>query len=642
MAIGYENERFMRLLPGRVRIQIYGLKKNLLMKRQILHQFSQLEGVLQIAPSVDSGRCLFIFDPKKTSFDRIYKQIVLLEEQTFHIERSVRTAVKEVAATSAAVAQNVSAVPPMTGRIPGKRVPLESALSLGGLGVLSVKQIMTGGPSVLSRHPTAFYLSGFVSILTGYPFFTRYTYSKKRKKMFDWVFACTFILALIRENLVVLAGLSILQYLIWKRGQAIGQEKRQSSVSLHSPVIRQYSERAEKWGFFLALASWAYVRDPLTALAVLLAANPRPATLPAEYAWSHAEVISQERKYRIPGNGSLQQLAQTKTVLFEDTSQIFLREETAGIQCISNMNDCEKIWCTLASIMKNTNHTWKEEVVKRAEQTGRTLRTSFQVHEEERGVKGMISGMGFFLGDKNFMLKHEVDCSEYEWIAHKMEKTGYVVQFVGKEEYDKRICIGVLTKPPRGVTPEFVSIVGHLVQNQWKIAVLHDSLQLDRELYRRLGIDPSWLSFHDEQVYQRICTLRKQGEDVLFIPENEKESRIEYVASGVPSVCMSQLKEIQVSAAYARRIQQMINQHVAVTKIWNIIGTLLIPFGFTAMVINSIADALLLVFLARAKRISESPLSLERKGKELNIVFQERRSCSKLRIPMCKTSFGHT
>lgn len=69
-------------------------------------------------------------------------------------------------------------------------------------------------------------------------------------------------------------------------------------------------------------------------MAVLLAANPKPAVSSAEYAWRQGDLVARERGYLIPNEGSLSQLSRTRTIVFDDVSRIFCHEE-AEISCIS-------------------------------------------------------------------------------------------------------------------------------------------------------------------------------------------------------------------------------------------------------------------------------------------------------------------
>lgn len=73
-------ERFIRALTGRVRIQVFGLKRNRLFAEMIYSKFNLLQGILEASPSVVTGRALITYDERQISLKRIMNEIQLLEE----------------------------------------------------------------------------------------------------------------------------------------------------------------------------------------------------------------------------------------------------------------------------------------------------------------------------------------------------------------------------------------------------------------------------------------------------------------------------------------------------------------------------------------------------------------------------------
>ena len=116
----------------------------------------------------------------------------------------------------------------------------------------------------------------------------------------------------------MLAGLSLIQYLNWKREKSVKNELMDQEFV--SEEIEAYSRRSAKLGFIGAASSLVVTRNPLVSLGILLAANPRPITVSTEYAWKQAEHVANENKQAIPINGSIYQLAQTKCIVFEEAS----------------------------------------------------------------------------------------------------------------------------------------------------------------------------------------------------------------------------------------------------------------------------------------------------------------------------------
>ncbi|NMF01477.1 cation-translocating P-type ATPase [Aneurinibacillus aneurinilyticus] len=616
--------RFIRLLPGRIRIEIHRLKHNENMANLIVDRFRQVEGIYKVSTSTGTGRALITYDDNKISLHKICRIIQSIEEQvtdgmTVHTNEEVKNEIDVTAKMTeeGELYNNLSGM--INGEIPmhpqitlkeiddkasKERVPIPLALSVVGLSALGIKQLFMGR-STLARSPSLFYLSGCVSVLTGYPFLKRgFRQLVANKKLNPDLLlgVSTLALALVRENVVVLAGLSLLNYLNWKRSQTnINEINADYKEQQLSPEIKSYSEKQSKWGMILGGATWALTRNPLHGMAVLLAANPRPAITSAEYAWGQANLISKERGYLIPNGGSLSQLSRTKTILFDDTSSIF-KAETKGIRCISNQGSEDQVWCTVASLMKKSAHTWKEEVIKKAGQTGRTLRNAFGVEVAEQGIKGKIQGFKFFFGSKEFVQQNGVNTDEYRLEAKRLEKKGFTVQFVAKNKK----CLGLLIGPGVDFTSEFAQIADWLSENKWKVGVLRNSLNISSETLASSGVDGSWLY---DYAPKRVNAIRSQGEEVLFVSRNNDQIS-DTLPFQVPTVSFNNVTDICRSTEYANRINGLVHQHFRMTKTWNFIGGLLAVWSvFTAPVIALMANAFSLTLLSRTMRISEKLFS---------------------------------
>jgi len=580
--------RFIRSLPGRIRIEIYKLKYNMNLANLIVERFRDVEGIYRVSPSISTGRALITYDINKTSLHTICEIIKLLEEQiTKNNNLNNIEETKKVEDSSSSV---------ISYEKKGEGVPLPLALSVVGLGAFGIKQLFMGR-SALARSPGLFYVSGALSVVTGYPFlkrgFKKMVASKKVNS--DLVLGIgTLALALARENIVVLAGLSLLNYLNWKRSQVnINEETASYKERILSPEIKTYSEKQSKWGMLFGGATWAFTRNPLRGMAVLLAANPKPAVSSAEYAWRQGDLVARERGYVIPNEGSLSQLSRTRTIVFDDVSRIF-RNENEEISCVSE--DEGQVLCTAASLLEKSEHDWKGEVVQRAKQTGRTLRKAFDVEVNGEGIKGEIQGIRSFAGSKEFVERNGVDISLYELEAKRLSEEGFTVQFIAKDQK----CLGLLVGSKITIVPEFTNIFHKLNENKCAIAVMNNSLNMNESVLTQYGIDTSW---QHSDVVERVERIRLNGEEVLFVCEE----KIEF-----PSISHYEMKNVFQSMAYAKRIDLLVKEHFRVAKMWNIAGEMLAVWSiFTAPVIALLANALSLTFLSRAKRVSEKIFSNE-------------------------------
>ncbi|BCJ88381.1 HMA2 domain-containing protein [Effusibacillus dendaii] len=605
-----ENGRSLRCLPGRVRIEINGLKNNPLLRDLIARRFGQIEGVTTVKACLVTGRVLLCYDENRVSFGKLYETVQALEnqhEQVTKMEQEVAVARQSMVAETSSIFIPQPTHPPLPNgdRVPSeKKIPVPLIASVAGLGVIGIKQLLTGGASALAQNLPLFYLSGLVAIVSGYPSISRtiQRIMPVADQKFNPIFAGALILALLRENLPVLGTLSLIQYLNWKRECALRNGTLQTTRPESDTAVQRYCQTAEKRGFLLAAATLLLTRSPLVSLAVLLASNPRPAAMSEEYAWNQAALTAAEREYPLPENGSIEQMARTRLLLVEDTSLLFRIDPEAAIECVADGDDEAKIWCETAALLRKSDHPWKAEVIRNAEATGRTMRTAFYVEEEPQGVKGMINGTEFLIGEKHFIIKNHVDWKEYEQTSRQLEEEGYQIQFVAKQMARRKVCMGVLYRKTGNCTPEYYRLTDLCREHQMQLAVWKNSLRIDRQTLRKHGIRHGWLSCPEEWAIRRIARLRQRGEEVMLVSGNVSP----FLPVRVPTVPIRQIGETGPVFQYSRRIGRMIQHHLAATKCWNLLGLLSIFFyGVSAVVINALSDAVMLLFLARSKWICE-------------------------------------
>ncbi|AJY77929.1 HAD family hydrolase [Paenibacillus beijingensis] len=623
-----EKQRFLRVLPGRIRIEISGLKGNPNTARMVRDRLSSVAGIRRIVPCSVTGRVLIEYDESTVEIQAIIHTIQKVERfvqegdpdsqagQTAaapaaHVPAAA--AVKEAAAASEWLEEQdlrdqLGPVVSLDTRPPREKVPLPLAAAMGGVAFLGAKRLFYG-PSSLAASPVPFYMSGLLSVVTGYPFLRRgfESFSQTKKWNSDLVLGTSALaLALVRENLVVLAGLSILQYMNWKRSRlAIGP----GDENMLSPEIQSYSEKAAKWGLIGGAATWAITRNPLKGIAVLLAANPRPATIPAQYAWRQAEVVSHERNLAVPSNGSLPQLARTNTILIEDASMLLHEEDsTDSLTCITKEEDEERLICCAASLMKNTDHPWKNEVWDHAVRTCRTIRSAFHVTEVEDGLTGEINEMPVFVGSAACLQRNGISCDTYLIDAKRLERKGFKVLFVAKAGHKPEPCFGFIARKEASVLNDLGKKLSLFVEKGYRIGVLQNENEVSKACLEKNGFETSWLELQPGEMIERLAGMRQQGEGALIVAGFERSPLNEYLAeAGIPSIHEDQIPDILETKQYAMQVDRTVNEHFQITKGWNLIGSALASIGtLSAPVVNLAADALSLVFLTRSKKAAET------------------------------------
>lgn len=621
--LNHPKQRHIRKLPGRVRVEVFGLKHNVPLAKQIIELLGRCEGIEMVSPCINTGRSLILFSEQKISVAAIIEKLMIIEASLPAITLHNQSQITEQAYNEVAVAtvegedlesstknynphifslsnlRTVNPNPVIQSGIKKAQIPLPLTLSVGGLGILGIKQLFWGR-SALARSSTAFNLAAMLAVVSGYSYFKR-DLSQTQHKWVNPEFligTSALILALVRENIVVLAGLSIMQYLKWKREQLnLGRVNRPLS-----PEIESYSQKTSKMSTLLAGATWAFTGSPLRGAAVLLAGNPRVATLPAQYTWDQADFTARENGYMIPENSTLEELAATNCIVIEDTSLI-VGEHLTEIECISNEDDESKLWHLAASIMKKTGHSWQDEVTQKAEKAGGTFRTAFKVEQLAQGTKAKVQNAEVLMGSLKFLEQNEVTCDHFLLEVKRKQKHGYEVLCLARE----KVFLGILVRKKEIVSNEFYEPINYLRQNNINVNILNDSLNLSRETLDQLGLKTDWLGISKEVLLEKIADLRQGGENVLVIRGNDDENKELADSLSVSSISINKINDLCRAIEYSQNIKTTVQQHFRIAKLWNKLGTFLaIPLSITAPIVNLLSDGITLILLARSKRISES------------------------------------
>ncbi|ODA42400.1 hypothetical protein DSBG_0787 [Desulfosporosinus sp. BG] len=529
--------------------------------------------------------------------EQVYNEVAAATVEGENIEGSTKNYNPHIFSRSNLRAVNSNSL--IQSEIKKTQIPLSLTLSVAGLGVLGIKHLFWGR-SALARSSTVFNLAAMLAVVSGYSYFKR----DPSQTLHKWlnpeflIGASALTLALVRENIVVLAGLSIMQYLKWKREQLnLGRVNRPLS-----PEIESYSQKTSKMSTLLAGATWAFTGSPLRGAAVLLAGNPRVATLPAQYTWDQADFTARENGYMIPENSSLEELAATNCIVIEDT-HLIVGEYLTEIECISNEDDESQLWHLAASIMKKTGHSWRDEVTQQAEKAGGTLRTAFKVEQFAQGTKAKVQNAEVLMGSLKFLEQNEVICDRFLLEVKRKQKHGYEVLCLARE----KTFLGILVRKKEIVSNEFYKSINYLRQNNMNVNILNDSLNLSRETLHQLGLKTDWLGISKEVFLEKIAGLRQSGKNALLIRGKDDETREVVNSLNVSSISIEKIKDLCKAIEYSQNIKTTVQQHFKIAKLWNKLGTFLaIPLSVTAPIVNLLSDGITLILLARSKRISES------------------------------------
>ncbi|MGC5326059.1 HAD-IC family P-type ATPase [Brevibacillus sp. SYSU BS000544] len=590
-------ERWVRSLPGRLRIEVYGLKGNPLISKKIEARFSHLTGIHQVRACEDTGRMLIIYNEKQALIEQVYQQIQLVEQELYmQLHPDTRyekeeAYIQEIAAASAESAtlpipEPLSVIPKLT-ESKTTAPPVLVTASIVGLGVLGAKQIFMG-KTALARSPALFHVAGALSIVSGFPFLKRgfERLSKEGALSADLVLGTAALaLALVRENLLALAGVSLIQFLYWQRSK---QQIKNEDPSLYlSEQTKAYADRTSKWAFGLTGLTYAVTRNPMMSMGVLLASNPRPCLAAEEYNWKQAESMMQDRGMVVPANCRINQLRDLDTFVIEDTSLVFSKKEN-GISCVTHQEEEEKIWCYAGNLLSKSNHPLRLQIMTKAKETGRTKRTPFKVTESNEGIVGEIGGSEICFGTKAFMQLHRIDCHEFELIAKRHQRAGCEVYFLAKSGK----CLGLIFNQ----CPSHLNSVGSQLVKlqrdlpQINVVFLSDSLHIQEQGLKRYQWTMFTGGYNEDHGLQNALFITKQT----------------HLSSTVPTLHVKDLQHLESSIRLAQRIEALNTKHRRINQGWNLLGTGMVMAGrLTAPFANLLSDALKLFMLSSANKLSQ-------------------------------------
>jgi Cu+-exporting ATPase len=166
-----------------------------------------------------------------------------------------------------------------------------------------------------------------------------------------------------------------------------------------------------------------------------------------------------------------------------------------------------------ASLERGSEHPLAAAITKGAEERG--VNTSPVDGFESvtgKGVKGIVGGQGFALGNRGLMSDLGVDLSSFSDIAERLRQDGQTVMFVSKQ----RRAIGILgvADPVKETTPEAIS---SLHAEGIRIVMLTgDSQTTAKAVAGRLGIDEVIAEVLPDQKVDVVKRLQAEGRIVAM------------------------------------------------------------------------------------------------------------------------------
>lgn len=574
------NVRIMHRLPGRLRLDIPDMVYQQIVAYQLQTYLETIDGIQEAACNSFTGRALIRFDERVLSAPQIMELLMQWLPNKIGTQRAEVAAAREEA-VSAAQRPSLRVIPGNEPDSPFQAFAvrdnpyfLPAVVSGSLLGLLTVKRFLIGR-SALAAAPIPFYAAAGLSIAAGYPAIRRGVEGliKERKASPDlWIGLATLSLAALRENLVALSAITLLNLALYRR-----HTKLDPMEATHlDPETERYSRRMSRVGFWLTPLTFLLTRSPLHALGVLLAANPRPAMLAHKYTWAQAEEEAAAKGIRVPGKGNLETLAAVRTIVLTDEQVLNEDGHEWDIRVLREGVEAGKILATAASLLQKEEHPWRDALLEAAQQDNRTLRTPFHVEVSADGVRGTLNGHETVFGSKNYVKQTGLDLTPVLLEERRMRREGFK-PYLLVQDGDILALIG----RKQQLAPEWHQQIDRWQQQGFSVVYLQRGERI-----------PSPLPM------KTLDELRKDLEHqqpVLVI------GGLNEIAADNPHVVMiKDTGQLDETIRFCREVQNRIRNDLRIVKTWNAGGiglAFLTPIA--APLINLLGDAVGVMLLAR-------------------------------------------
>lgn len=199
----------LRLIPGRLRIGISGLKRNPVFAQMLVSQLGALAGIKSAAANPLTGRMLIYFDQSQLSLAHIQQEIDKIVQAFSGSSQKV-----PVVDSKMSSAKNGNVCPPngtvyQAGKLHPRMQMINAVITGGILAGLILKRIFVGR-SMLSSSQRVFNLAAVTTVISGYPLLRRGVGQLVNEKKVNHdllIYLATLVLLAMRESIT---GLSVL------------------------------------------------------------------------------------------------------------------------------------------------------------------------------------------------------------------------------------------------------------------------------------------------------------------------------------------------------------------------------------------------------------------------------------------------
>jgi heavy metal translocating P-type ATPase len=193
-----------------------------------------------------------------------------------------------------------------------------------------------------------------------------------------------------------------------------------------SPFIRmadRYATLLLPITLAIAGGAWFFSKDPVRALAVLVAATPCPLILAVPVAFIAGVAQAAKRGILVKGGGPLEALARTRTVVFDKTGTLTIGGARLVAIEAAPGHSANEILRIAASLEQASHHVVGAAIVDEATARGLKLAVPSKAHETMgSGLEGVINGRTVRVGS------HQMVCGSHEpeaWALRALRRAAW-------------------------------------------------------------------------------------------------------------------------------------------------------------------------------------------------------------------------
>lgn len=465
-----------RLLPGRLRIEVDGLRRNSIYGRFLIGRLRKLKGITDVTANPLTGRALIYFDVDVIGFADIQQQIAQCWTVYMHgivqaskSKESLKKSVANVQAEVAATIQATSGEP--------TNYPLVYTIATGGaLAGIFLKRMFVGR-SPLAASQRVFNLAAITTLISGYPILRNGLKRLAQKKKFNSdliIFSATLILLAMRESITGLSVLWIVHLsnlfrhvmqvrthaairemaggeygcvsglsgkktenvakIGGKDGNDVGQEDFIPNVNHRKSAALKtdyYAEKLVPWSIGIAGLTYLLTRDVARSLAVLLAGCPIAVALSRHTAVGAALGAAARDGVYVKDAGHFESISKADTFILDKESTIVtaLPEIEELVILEKKFTEAEAVELT-ASAVAATQKPVGRMMAKYAEKKGLSLIPTDSFVLDDLGVRCNVGEYQVAAGSEAFMNQENIKLGRAKARIRRMQHLGLHVLYV--------------------------------------------------------------------------------------------------------------------------------------------------------------------------------------------------------------------